>query len=134
MRCFIDSNIIISAGLFPTSVPAKALLKAFTPPNSAIVCDYVLDETHRVINKKFPHKIQDFELFLYRTLFTVQLITTPSTPVVSEDKVRDANDRPILRAAFAGNCDVLITGDKDLLESGVNPPKIITPSEFLDMD
>ena len=134
MRCFIDSNIIISAGLFPESIPAKALLKALAPPNAAVVCDYVLDETPRVINKKFPHKIQDFELFLYRTLFTVQLITTPLEPIESEAKVRDVNDRPILRAALASNCDVLITGDKDLLESGVKPPSIITPSEFLNMD
>ena len=134
MRCFIDSNIIISAGLFPRGVPAKALLKALAPPNTAVVSDYVLDETHRIINKKFPHKIQDFELFLYRILFTIQLIATPLEPIESEVKVRDVNDRPILRAALASNCDILITGDKDLLESGVKPPNIITPSEFLNLD
>jgi len=78
MKCFIDSNILISAGLFPDSVPAAALIKAITPPNIAIVCDYSLDETHRVINRKFPNKMSDLELFLYRTLFTVQLVSTPS--------------------------------------------------------
>ena len=133
MRCFVDSNILISAGLFPESVPAKALVKAISPPNTAVVCDYSLDETYRVINKKFPSKINDLELFMYRTLFTVELITTPTGDIEEENQVRDINDRPILRAAISANCDVLITGDKDLLESDISQPIIITPSEFLKM-
>jgi putative PIN family toxin of toxin-antitoxin system len=130
MRCFIDSNILISAGLFPNSVPAKALEKAVTPPNVAIISDYSLDETHRVINKKFPNKVADLELFIYRTLFTVELISTPTN---EEDDivVRDADDIPIVRAAQAANADVLITGDKDLLESDITNPQIITAAEFL---
>lgn len=40
-------------------------------------------------------------------------------------------DRPILRAAIEAKADVLLTGDKDFLESGVKNPKIMTPAEFL---
>lgn len=29
--------------------------------------------------------------------------------------------------------NVLLTGDKDLLESGVEPPRIVSPTEFLTM-
>ena len=130
MRCFIDSNILISAGLFPNSVPATALEKAVTPPNVAIISDYSLDETHRVINKKFPNKVADLELFIYRTLFTVELISTP-TDEEDDIVVRDADDIPIVRAAQAANADVLITGDKDLLESDITNPQIITAAEFL---
>ena len=78
MRCFIDSNILISAGLFPNSVPAAALTKAVTPPNTAYVSDYSLDEVNRIANEKFPEKVRQIETFLYRTLFTVQLINTPT--------------------------------------------------------
>ena len=53
---------------------------------------------------------------------------------MSESQVRDADDRPILRAAIAAKADVLLTGDKDFLESGLESPKIMTPAEFLDMD
>jgi putative PIN family toxin of toxin-antitoxin system len=133
VRCFIDSNIIISAGLFPKSTPATALEKAMTPPNVAIVSDYSLDETRRVINKKFPDKVTDLELFLFRTLFSVQLVSTPIDDIKDESKVRDIDDRPILRAATEANADVLITGDKDLLDSGVTHPRIITAAEFVDM-
>jgi len=45
--------------------------------------------------------------------------------------IRDVNDRPILRAALKAKVDVLITGDKDFLESGVETPKIVTAAEFI---
>ncbi|MBA1336778.1 MAG: Protein of unknown function DUF132 [Firmicutes bacterium] len=48
-----------------------------------------------------------------------------------ENAIRDTNDRPILRAALAANIDILITGDKDFLESGINNPKIVTAAEFI---
>jgi len=131
MRCFIDSNVLISAGLFPKSVPADALAKAISPPNTALICDYSLDEVHRVINIKFPERASDLELFMYRTLFTVKLVVTPTGDVEEEAKVRDLDDRPILRAAIESNSDVLITGDKDLLESGITNPHIVTPAKFL---
>ena len=133
MRCFIDSNVIISAGLFPNSVPAAAMRKAFSAHNTAIVCDYSLDEVHRVINKKFPNRVSELEVFLYRTLFSVELVSTPTDSVEDESGIRDADDQPILRAAISSNADVIITGDKDLLESGVVNPQVITPSQFLNM-
>ncbi len=45
--------------------------------------------------------------------------------------IRDVKDRPILRAAIKARADVLLTGDKDFLESGVENPAIMTPAEFL---
>ena len=46
-------------------------------------------------------------------------------------QIRDISDRPILRAAIEAKADVLLPGDKDFLESGVNNPAIMTPAEFL---
>ena len=45
--------------------------------------------------------------------------------------MRDVSDRPILRAAIAAKADILLTGDKDFLESGITNSKIMTPTEFL---
>ena len=133
MRCFIDSNVIISAGLFPDSIPAAALKKAISPFNTAFVCDYSLDEIHRVINKKFPNKVKELEEFLHRILLTVQLVTMPADTIDDESRIRDFGDRPILRAALMINSDILITGDKDFLESGITNPQIVTPAEFMKM-
>ena len=51
--------------------------------------------------------------------------------VLIDTQIRDVNDRPILRAAIEAKADVLLTGDKDFLESGVKNPTIMTSAEFL---
>lgn len=47
-------------------------------------------------------------------------------------ETRDPHDKPVLRAARESNCEVLITGDKDFLESGIKSQKCITAKEFLE--
>ena len=135
MRILIDTNILISAALFPNSVPANAYMKAVTPPHDAVVCDYSMDELRRIYNRKFPHRIQDFESFVSSLLLSVELISTPSTKeqVIEENAIRDVKDRPILRAAIAAKVEVLLTGDKDFLASGIKKPKMLTAAEFLQM-
>ena len=44
MKVFIDSNVLFSAARFPGSTPARALYKALTEPNDAIVCEINIDE------------------------------------------------------------------------------------------
>ena len=61
----------------------------------------------------------------------MELVPTPIEEYNDEDKIRDVNDRPILRAAIYSNADVILTGDKDFLESGITEPQIMTASEFL---
>jgi len=133
MRILIDTNILISAALFPQSVPARAYMKAATPPHDAVVCDYSMDELRRVYNRKFPHRIQDFERFVSLLALTVEIVATPPKEEQAHDEnlIRDIKDRPILRAAVAARVDALLTGDKDFLESSITVPKIITAAEFL---
>lgn len=135
MKCIIDTNVLISASLFPGSVPAKAYMKAITIPNTAVVCDYSIDELQRVFNRKFPTKLHVLDSFLFILSRSVQIIDTPpdEEAVENEAAIRDAADRPILRAAYKSNADILITGDKDFLESGLEHPRILTPAEFLSL-
>jgi putative PIN family toxin of toxin-antitoxin system len=137
MRCLIDTNILISAALFPNSVPAQAFMKAVSPPHNAVVCDYSLDEMRRVYNRKFPHKIPDFERFLSLLIFSVEVIATPEEAegnADSEKKIRDLNDRPIYWTAISAKVDSILTGDKDLLDSGLTHPQMLTAAEFIQMD
>ena len=129
----IDTNVLVSAALFPKSVPAQAFFKAVTPPSRAVVCDYSIDEFRRVFNEKFPHKISDYERFVSIMALSVEIIFTPpeSDSYENESKIRDIKDRPILRAAIAAKVDAIITGDKDFLESDITEPKIITAADFL---
>ena len=67
-------------------------------------------------------------------LTVLEVVPTPAVDVSEEALVRDAADRPILRAAIAAKADVLVTGDRDFLEYGITNPKIVTAAEFLQMD
>ena len=92
-----------------------------------------MDEIKRIFNKKFPNRLAALDKFLSVALLTLELIPVPVEKVMTETQIRDVNDRPILRAAIEAKADVLLTGDKDFLESGVKNPMIMTPAEFLNI-
>ena len=64
MKVLIDTNIIISAALFPNGQAAKAFTKAPTLPFEPVLCDYVIDEVHRKFLEKWPHRVMELEAFL----------------------------------------------------------------------
>lgn len=132
MRVFIDTNILISSILNPTSTPFKAYCKAVSYPNDGIICEQNVDELRRIFNRKFPNKIGKLEEFMSLLLNAIEIVPIPSEIIDSEESIRDINDRPILRAAISANADIFLTGDKDFLESGIKHPKILTASEFLE--
>lgn len=134
MRILIDTNILISASLNIESTSYKAYVKAVTYPNQGIVCDQNIEELRRIYNRKFPHKIEALERFLALALTILEVVPTPVDNSADEKLVRDISDRPILRAAIAAKADILLTGDKDFLESGIINPKIMTAAEFLQVD
>ena len=133
MKVLIDTNILISAALSSGGTPFLAYAKAVTHPNHAVVCEQNIDELRRVFNRKFPTKLYAMERFLALALMSIEVVPVPEPEADAEQSVRDAADRPILRAAIACGPDVLLTGDKDFLESGIKHPKIITAAEFLAM-
>lgn len=133
MRVLIDTNILISAALNSKGTPYQAFIKAVTYPNHGMVCEQNIDELRRIFNRKFPQKIHALETFLSLALMTLELVPTPVEEHVSESKVRDVNDRPILRAAIHAKADILLTGDKDFLESGLATPQILTAADFVNL-
>jgi len=132
MRIMIDTNVIISAALFPNGKAAKAFFKAMRPPYEPIVCDYIVDELHRKFQEKFPEKQTELEAFLFQALSFIDVVKTPEEKIAEENKVRDVKDRPILRAALDAHADLFLTGDKDFLESSITDPRIISVAEFLE--
>jgi putative PIN family toxin of toxin-antitoxin system len=133
VKVFIDSNVLISAARNPNGKPFLAFLKAVTFPNVGVICDQNIDEIRRIFNRKFPNQIPLLEHFLAEALPFLLVVSTPTDELDDEEKIRDVSDRPLLRAAIAAGADIMITGDKDFLESGVSVPRVMTIAEFLDM-
>ena len=133
MKIMLDTNILISAALFPRGKTAKALYKALASPYKPMISDYVLDEFRRKFSEKFSDKQDEMEEFLSGFLTVVQVVLTPEVEAEPEGKIRDPKDRPILRAALDAHADLFLTGDKDFLESQVTDPRIISVPDFLEL-
>ena len=126
MRILIDTNILISAILFPKSKPAKALLKV-AEDHELVLSEQNLIEFREVIKRKAPEHLSNAEALLVELSY--ELI--PSSPYVGA-LIRDPKDQPILNAAILAGVDILITGDKDFLVLDLEQPLCITAAQFLD--
>lgn len=128
MKILVDTNILISAVLFPRSKPAKALI--YTAENHEMVlCDQNLTELRKVLSKKVPQALPDAEVLL--TELSYDLI--PAAPY-AQKLIRDATDQPILNAAILYGIDIILTGDKDFLSLDMEHPKCMTVAQFLDIE
>lgn len=88
-----------------------------------------MKKLHRVLDKKLkvPEKnIREILEFLHNH----HVEAMPQSP--SEIEIRDNDDRWVLESALRSNADVLVTGDKDLLDiSGlVKNLRILSPRQF----
>lgn len=131
MKVLIDTNILISAAYSKNGIPYQAYKKAVEPPYTGLICEQSLVEMQRIFNRKFPDKIHVFEKFIETALSVLELIPIPSISYPEESEIHDKKDRPILRAAINAGADILLTGDKDFLESTMTHTKIITPAQFI---
>ena len=128
MRIMLDTNIMVSAALYPNSKVSLALTRAMQK-HTLIVCTYVLEELQSVFIRKFPHKLAQLDAFLSKLAF--ELCYTPRINPGTPD-MRDENDRPILQSAIDAEVDAILTGDSDFHALGLERPIIISPAEFLD--
>lgn len=133
MKIMLDTNILISAALFPNGVAAKSYHKALAHPFEPMVCDYILDELRRKFREKFPDRSAVLEAFLKEVAAVIHVVAVPNEECSEETRIRDIKDRPILRAAMSADVHFLLTGDKDFLEAHILKPKIIGVTEFLSM-
>ena len=131
MRILIDTNVLISAILNVHSTPFKAYEKAISYPNQGLICEQNINEIKRIFKKKFPNHITTLNSFLSDALIDLELVPIPINENNLETLIRDIDDRPILRAAIKAEADIILTGDKDFLESGLENPVIMTPADFL---
>ncbi len=131
MRILIDTNVLISAALNSSGIPFHAYIKATSYPNHGLICEQNVDEMKRIFHKKFPAYMNSLNRFLSTALLTLELVPIPSETLDAEALIRDINDRPILRAAIMANADIILTGDKDFLESCIRAPAIMSPSTFI---
>jgi len=128
MRVMLDTNVLISAIVFPNERMDSLIYKA-TLDHQLVLSSYIVDELLGVIKRKFPEKIKAVDLFLTRIPY--EFVYTPTEQDYEFFNIRDSDDYPVLYSAIIEDVDVFVTGDDDFDDVEIEKPLIITPSEFL---
>jgi len=90
------------------------LFKIITSNHTMVLPSYVVDELYKVIERKFPTKIQVIEDLLSRMSY--ELVYTPKT----------------IKKQLVEGVDILITVDNDFQDLEIEKPEILTPNDFLE--
>jgi len=131
MRVMLDTNTIISIVIFDSST-LKNVLNEVCNNHRLVLCSYIIDELNEVVEKKFPTKQKVLDNFLMKIPYEIEY-TPKSIPNIKEIEMRDTKDEPILYSAITANVDILITGDKDFNDVGVEKPEIMNAARFLEL-
>jgi putative PIN family toxin of toxin-antitoxin system len=129
-RVVIDTNVLISGLFSTTSTPALALEKAVTKAQLVATTETLRELIKKLHSPKFDRYMrrERRDALLERVASLVEIIDVLQTIRAS----RDPKDDKFLDAAVNGRADVIVTGDKDLLD--LNPFRgiaILTPADYL---
>ena len=132
-RCVFDTNVIVSALISDTSVPALSFLRALDQGSIFLTSGALLEELGDVLAR--PRFDRYFSL-LERVGFLRAFITEAELVTVNEtiQVCRDPKDDRVLETAISGRAEFIVTGDNDLL--ALNPfrgVQILSPSQFLSL-
>ena len=128
MRVMTDTNVLISALLFP-SENMDALMYKVISEHHLVLPSFVIDELMDVTKRKFPRKENAVDELLSQ--FPFELVYTPKQPRADLFYIRDAKDYPILYTAIVEDVDIFITGDDDFHVVNIEKPEILKPADFL---
>lgn len=93
----------------------RLLLSSFHKPHEFVVSQDVQEEALRILREKFPRLRRDADeaMSLIRTNVVPREVYESMLDQVPV--LRDPKDAHVLAAAIASDCDILVTGDKDIL-------------------
>lgn len=132
MRSVFDTNVIVSAALFASSVPRKAFDKAFDEGKILISVPVLLELAEVLTREKFNKYLLEEKRMLFLVTFLKGAELVKVIEAVTD--CRDVKDNKFLELAMSGSADFIVSGDDDLLV--LNPFRgipIITPREFLNV-
>jgi len=129
LRVFLDTNVLVSA--FATRGVCADLLRVVLAEHSLVTSEVVLGELGRVLRKRIglpAGAVKEIDEFLREN----EVAPKPATPAAVPK--RDPSDQWVLASAMESRADVLVTGDRDLLDiAAVVPIKIVDPRGFWDL-
>lgn len=127
MRIALDSSVLIAAHISRAGVCSE-LLEDVLLHHELVTSEFILEELCRKLVEKFDFPKREADqvaAFLRRAGVVVLPADLPS------DLCRDPTDMPVLGTAVAGECALLISVDRDLLDMRtVRDIPIIRPGDY----
>jgi putative PIN family toxin of toxin-antitoxin system len=127
VRIALDSSVLIAAHISRAGVCAE-LLDDILLHHELVISEFILEEVSRKLLEKFHFSKKESDVvaaFLRRAGIVVVPADLPA------DLCRDPTDIPVLGTAVAGECSLLISVDRDLLEMrDVTGIPIIRPGDY----
>lgn len=129
MKVVFDTNVLVSALVFPGGRGEEALLRIVEERDELILSKPILDELLGVLARKFAREAEE----LARVAVFMGALATMVKPGRRLTLLKDDADNRILECARAGNADAIITGDKALLAlAEYRGARILTLRAYLD--
>ncbi len=130
MKIVLDTNVFIS-GIFFSGPPAE-ILKAWRSAKFQILFSPQILEEYRLVAESLAEKYPKIDIIPIIDLFMVhgELIDVEEN---DEPVCEDPDDDKFIECAITGNCQIIVSGDKHLLQvSGHKGITVLNPREFLD--
>ncbi len=128
MKVVFDTNILVSALVFPGGRAEAALLRIIEEHDQLLLSKPILDELLGVLARKFSRDAEE----LARTAVLLSELALTVRPRQKLRVVKDDPDNRVLECALAGRADAIVTGDNALLELGeFRGVRVISLREYL---
>jgi uncharacterized protein len=111
VKVFLDTNVLVSG--FTTRGLCADLIRLVLAEHELVVGEVVLRELERVLTRKIELPAETIKEIV---VFLEQQTVQPTPKTVPTIPVRDEDDQWVLASALAATVEVLVTGDKDLLD------------------
>lgn len=113
MRIVLDTNVYIGAAL-QGELTEDILEKVVENPDIyLIISEEILLEIERKLQEKFHWSAERIELFLNRIRKLAEIVTPAEKLEILK---RDPDDNKIIECAVAGEVDLIVTADQDLIK------------------
>jgi uncharacterized protein len=128
VRVVLDSNVYISALMFPGGSAETALLAAVDGKYTVAISKAVIHEVLDVLARKFDQSSEE----LSRVAVFLAEVGEVVRPSKTLRILRDEPDNRILECAVAGSADLIVTGDRAMLAHGRHGGiRIVSLRQFL---
>ena len=126
MKILIDTNVLISAFVFHGKA-GNLLELLLASQHQLLTTEYIDSELKAKLQQKWPEKADKiYALYLSLPIKHEKSVKT----VINHNMLRDEKDIQVLQDALHYGADVILSGDKDFIDTDLDRPLVLSPTDL----